>query len=92
MVFLGGYGGNGGQVCSGSAILNFGVGDGSVFLPQMQSQLTLVTEVQVTILTLKTENYFFSHFPIYKNVKPSHPKNCDSHDKVSLPCVFVSDS
>lgn len=43
---------NWGQICSGSAVLDFGVGDGSVFLPQMQSQLTLVTEVQVTILTM----------------------------------------
>lgn len=40
------------QVCSGHAVLNLGVGDGSVLLPKVQSQLTLVAKVQVAFLTM----------------------------------------
>lgn len=33
-------------------VANLGVGDGTVFLPQMETQLTLVAEVDVTLVTL----------------------------------------
>ncbi len=52
-VFSRGHEGGDGQVCSASAVLDLCVSDSSVLLSQMQTQLTLVAEVQVTILTLK---------------------------------------
>lgn len=45
----------GGHVGRGHAVLDLGVGDGAVFLPQVQPQLTLVAEVQVAFLTLEKE-------------------------------------
>lgn len=34
-------------------VANLGVGDGAVLLPEVKTQLTLVPEVQVTLLTLE---------------------------------------
>jgi len=43
----------GGHVRRRHAVLDLGVGDGAVLLPQMQPQLALVAEVQVAFLALK---------------------------------------
>lgn len=40
------------QVGGSPAILSLGVGDGTVLLPEMKPQLTLVSEVQVTFFTM----------------------------------------
>jgi hypothetical protein len=36
-------------------VAHFGVGDGPVLLPQVEPQLALVSEVEVTFLTLQSE-------------------------------------
>lgn len=46
-------GANGGHVAGRPTILRLCVGDGAVLLPQMQPQLALVSEVQVTFFTLQ---------------------------------------
>lgn len=40
------------HVARGPAVLSLGVGDRAVLLPQMKPQLTLVSEVEVTFLTM----------------------------------------
>lgn len=47
-----GFGELRGQVSGGHAILHLGVGDGAVLLAQVKTELTFVTEMQVTLLTL----------------------------------------
>ena len=42
-----------GRVHGGQAVLDLGVGDGPVLLPEVQPQLALVAEVQVAFLTLQ---------------------------------------
>ena len=42
-----------GRVHRGQAVLDLGVGDGAVLLPEVQAQLALVAEVQVAFLTLQ---------------------------------------
>lgn len=40
------------HVAGRPAVLSLGVGDGTVLLPEMKPQLTLVSEVQVTFFTM----------------------------------------
>ena len=48
-----GFGELRGQVSGGHTVLHFGVGDGTVLLAQVKTQLAFVTEMQVTFLTLE---------------------------------------
>lgn len=41
------------DVAGSPAILSLGVGNGAVLLSEMESQLTLVSEVEVTFFTLR---------------------------------------
>lgn len=47
-----GFGELRGQVSGWHAVLHLGVGDGTVLLAQVETQLTFVAEMQVTLLTL----------------------------------------
>jgi len=47
------------HVARGPAVLSLGVGDRAVLLPQMKPQLTLVSEVEVTFLTLRKREQSF---------------------------------
>lgn len=50
------------KFCSENAVLDLGVGDGSMLLPEMQSQLTLVAKVQIAFLTLESNKHFLSRY------------------------------
>lgn len=48
-----GFGELRGQVSGGHTVLHLGVGNGTVLLAQVKTQLAFVTEMQVTFLTLE---------------------------------------
>lgn len=62
------------QVGSRHTVLHLGVGNGAVLLAQMKSQLAFVTEVQVTLLTLKRhQKQSVSCHPPRKHVSAQKP-------------------
>lgn len=50
-----GVGQAGGDVPQAPAILSLGVGDGAVLLAEVEPELTLVSEMEVTLFTLKSK-------------------------------------
>lgn len=87
-----------GHVARRHAVLDLGVGDGAVLLPQMQPKLTLVAEVQVAFLTLKggrkkkKKRALVAHVAIVRFDSFLLMQRVDLHGTASLPCVCAGGS
>lgn len=89
------------QICCGHAVLDLGVGDGTMLLSQVQPKLALMAKVQVAFLTLQNKHKTFvktsSGICITLHVCKAVSLwlkcfSLYSHGKVFLLCVCADDS